>query len=696
MRSGSVIAIILFCLRTYAERPDTSRIPEKWKHESVIVLEHFYEVREQFFENTRFKITNRIVYYIRDKEGLQDLSTFNIPTYIVPGAEMQIGKVYKKNNETIDLTTRHLIPMHMKVDFGNRRKRKSQYEGESGQKLAIPNLEVGDILEINYISNMRENINYLYLNLHYNTIKSEVRYEVNNQAAGRECQLQFKAINFPAEQVQTITTRLLVEREFVEKTKEESLADKNYINPYIIAWKSCNGLDVTQAVYEISRSRKYEELADEEARAMQEQLSDYLFPLNADTAVSNTGDLLKKILSKKYKDVKDTLQFLNDLFYLCRELRGLSGLNSALYSSTRSTSSDRFFMDIYSGVLLEFGIPFKTVISQYDYYGKLETLGDYILPRYALMASGKNYFLFNPFLSAFPNTVPLHLQGQAYVYYTNYKSRFSGKKKKVNYQYFKGRFPESSADENGYSTEMHVSKLDLDKKTFDCNFSASFNGNRKESFADELCSNSFAYEKQPNAYRSLAAEFTGFPEVAGTAEHERRLMNFIREHLNSEGFKAGKIRSCAVQDLGLFSSTGPLKVSAVFTQENAFTSADNYLILEVKKLIGSQLFYKEQQQERRTDFHIACKRQYSYSVTVDIPKGYALVQNGKQNRVVTTEAGSVSVKTEMKDNQLQVSLVKTYNFKALPREKLTEVTSFLDAATDFYNSRILLVKQKQD
>ena len=45
---------------------------------------------------------------------------------------MQIGKIYKKNNEVIELTTRHLIPMHLKVDVGNRRKKRSQWHGDSG------------------------------------------------------------------------------------------------------------------------------------------------------------------------------------------------------------------------------------------------------------------------------------------------------------------------------------------------------------------------------------------------------------------------------------------------------------------------------------------------------------------------------------------------------------------------------------
>jgi hypothetical protein len=676
-----------------AGRPDTSKIPAKWKNESVIVLEHFYEAREATIDDSRFRVTNRIVYYIRDKQGLQRLSTFNIPTYIVPGAEMQIGKVYKKNSEVIDLTTKNLVPTHFKVDIGNRRKKSSQYEGESGQKLAIPNLEVGDILEIDYISHVKDFINYVYLNVRYNTIKSEIHYEVNKMSYAAECDMHYKVFNYPSDKVEARPTSLSIEREFVEKSKEETLSDDNYVYPYIIAWKTCGG-SLPYSENRPEKNQKYELLDDENAKKAQTHLSYFFFPYAYDLQEASTAGTLNKTLNKKYENITDTAAFLDDLFYLCRELRALNKLNDNDYADDDRAREDRFYVDVFSRVLADFKIPYEVLITQYDYYGKLECENDCMLPHYGIYVPNQKYFLFNPFLCPFPNKIPYNLEAHTFYAYKNYLNYYPGKKKHAKYMFRKSTFPESSVEENFYKSEINVSRTDLSKNSAECAFTAWYGGKNKESFCRKACSNSLIYEKTNNPYRKLLMDHNSEvkPLIFDEKEHNRRLKEFFKEQMSDEGLSTLNLRNCEIGDPALFSTKDPLKLSMTFDAENAFAVMDNYLVFDVHSLMGSQLFYREREEERLNDFYATYVKRYLYKISIAIPQGYKLLQSNNLNRSVKTEAGQVEIKSAVVNDKVEITLVKSYFFRTYPKSKSGEVVKFLNAGTDFYNSKIIFVK----
>ncbi len=671
--------------------PDTTRIPSKWKNESVIVLEHIYRAEETAFDDGRFTEYNKIIFYIRDKYGLQQLSTFNIPTYIVPGAEMQIGKVYKKNRSVIELTSKHLIPMYTKIDIGNRKKSRTTRKSDDGQKLAIPSLEVGDILEIEYTSRKKDFINYLDLGVNYPTLRSESSISIIGNVGYYNATIKYKPVNFPKDRIDVTPYTVSVARNNVERTEDETLSDENKTQPYIIVWKGYKSSQESGA-FDKEKDLNYLEISGEDQKKEQLKLTSYLF--KDDMAEQFAANNLASLLNKKYPTISDTLAYLNDLFYMYREMIAMRSLTQN--STKEDYAYDRYFTNVVSRVLFEKEVPYKVFVSQADYYGPPNSEHEIVSARYGIYIERLNYFLFNPFLYAFPNQVPAYFEDQVYVSFNANKHFFpaGGKKKYCTYGFWSGTFPHSTADQNLTHTDVTVSVIDLQKQTCNVEITHSYWGKNKNRFTRNICSNTLLYELADNPYRDLIKKH--FPYYINIdAEPEKQdgyLKHHLLEDLRADGYDPLVFKSYQVGVPNFFEAEKPIVSDCVFETDKIVVNFDNYLILNLGKLLGNQLAYVQKDSVRQNDFFIPYKKKYTFLISIQVPVGYTTENLSDLDLKFSSPAGKFESKATLKGNFIEIRTEKSYNFVDYSRKDVKDIKGFLDLATEFTQKKLVLKK----
>lgn len=117
----------------------------------------------------------------------------------------------------------------------------------------------------------------------------------------------------------------------------------------------------------------------------------------------------------------------------------------------------------------------------------------------------------------------------------------------------------------------------------------------------------------------------------------------------------------------------------------------NYL-LDIGKLIEQQVRLEEDELERNMPVYISSPRSYACSITLAIPEGFEVqgIENLEYN-VETSEGGFVS-KAKVENNQLVIDTYKYYMHLVSKTETWPEMTKFINAAHEFTEQKVLLKK----
>ncbi len=85
-------------------------------------------------------------------------------------------------------------------------------------------------------------------------------------------------------------------------------------------------------------------------------------------------------------------------------------------------------------------------------------------------------------------------------------------------------------------------------------------------------------------------------------------------------------------------------------------------------------------------------RRIENEIIFEIPKGYTISGIEKLNKKVENTTGKFTSIASLKENQLTIKIVKQYNNYFEPNSNWEKMVSFLDAAYQFSQEKILLKK----
>lgn len=147
-----------------------------------------------------------------------------------------------------------------------------------------------------------------------------------------------------------------------------------------------------------------------------------------------------------------------------------------------------------------------------------------------------------------------------------------------------------------------------------------------------------------------------------------------------------------VEHLGITSQNPDFVATVKYQQEGLVQKAGNNYILNVGKLIGQQLDLKGEDRKRNVDVYMPTARSYEYSIEIKIPDGYSVSDIEKLNQNVNNASASFSVSATLSSNILKIDTKKVYKNAFEPVANWNNLLEMLDNTINFCNQSIVLRK----
>lgn len=202
----------------------------------------------------------------------------------------------------------------------------------------------------------------------------------------------------------------------------------------------------------------------------------------------------------------------------------------------------------------------------------------------------------------------------------------------------------------------------------------------KQSFMEE-----FADSKRN---RSLADEYRNAFDKA-RKDVKESFMDEVKEQFDNspeslDGYKVLK--------MGLRHSEPEIAYNTNFTMNGYIKKAGSNYIIDAGRLIGPQMSIKPSQRERKADIYMSFARSFEYNIEFQVPEGYTMEGADKLARNVDNECGSFVVTTKQEGGKLTVSVKKVYKNSFAPASKWPQLLEMVDAAEAFQQQKLLLKK----
>jgi hypothetical protein len=674
--------------------------PEKWKNESAVIIYKF-----EFFDYHKFGKSVNYTSAIRKRIKLQDAAavkefsefSFNDKFYSNKGFS------YKKGTNIIGVKVVKPNGKELEIDVDKESKKL-----DNEKKIAIANLEVGDIIDYYYYSEepFKSSLEVGFdpvettLGDIYPTMNIKIKFHTENDFF-----VNFNTYN-GAPELKEIPTNDSGEREYELNAKD---LEKNDFPRwfYPLVEMPCYKFQVFFA-----RSGKFEARADaflsEKERDIKKTVTkDDIFNYYNDK-FRPMGDLehINKFL--KGKTFANDEEKVREVYYFTRHQYFTQYIEASvikeanifypydLYENPVFLGSEQAFIDHFMSFLKKNDIDYDIIVGTSRYNGAIEDLLIQKNVNVLLRVNTKNPIYlqyFSPFSSAdqfnynLENTKAFALQ-------------ISKGKKIVDAE--SAVLPSSTMKDNVSKIISNVSFSD-DFSGLKVKRESSYFGHFKESYqSDKLNFYDYVNEdytkygtepiidkvrnkKKQEQYRN---EFTALINKS----KEKQKEGYKKDIADDFGFEVDDV-VFTVKNTGRFGKNVPLIFEEDFViKNNLIKKAGENYIIEIGKLITGQVEIEKKEIDRKNNIYIAFPKAFENEIVFDIPSGYTVSGLDKLNKKVENETGEFSSNASISGNKLTIKTTKQYKNYYEPNKNWSKMILFLDAAYQFTQEKILLKK----
>ena len=697
---------------------DIKEVSAKYKNESAVIIAKSYDVsnstKRKFKMTTifggsvkqyKYETTYRERILIQDKAALEDYSTINYKkivdnTYksgmvkMLNTTKTYIGvKVFKQGGKQVDIN-----PSEEEVLTKNTDKDK---EG----KLAIPDLQVGDILD--YYVRIEEVIeNYsevkgpdlFFLGSEYPIIFYNVKYILD-----KKCGADILSLNGAKPMSESTNSDDDILLEFTERdiaaVKSTFWTAQARQIPYYVVRYGFPGTSIVAEKGEVKRgpfTTRYKNYIKNNFLSL---IQARYIGMEPKKHVKNYFD--GKIKSKDLPD--DSIINCLYNYYKWQQYRTFTDLD---VSNRRNYENMSWFnMAVsFSEILRDFDIDNDIVIVCNRYSGRLGEIFGVGDVETFVKVNGKGNFKWICFNDFFQNTGQLNAdyQGEDALILTR-----EGKDRRPKYEDNETpiKLPVAKSEENVSAEKLNVifNKENLQVITVErvCSETGAIKQNdQKNLLLAEDVESTFAalIEKKKNVDILLETKKNkAKAQEIQTAMDKERLnqKDYFKADVKSQYDQEPKeMTSFKVINTGLNITQPAFVYSQNFTMENFVKKAGNNFIFDIGKLMGSYKKTDEKQRTRTLDVYMPSARTLTYSIAVTLPEGYKAKGIEELNKKVDNECASFITTATMRGNTVNLMITRTYKNNFEPAANWPKLLTAMDAAADFTNSKLLLEKIK--
>lgn len=166
------------------------------------------------------------------------------------------------------------------------------------------------------------------------------------------------------------------------------------------------------------------------------------------------------------------------------------------------------------------------------------------------------------------------------------------------------------------------------------------------------------------------------------------------EKMLKENFDPEKYDDFELIKDGRFGDTATLEYKEKFSLKKMLNKAGKNYLLEVGKLIGGQIKLEQTEiAERKSDIWLPYARTIQNNITVELPAGYTADGLQDLNMNIDNESGSFVSTAKLEGDKIIIATTKLYKKNFDKKEAWSNYVSFLEAAYKFSQAKIVLKKK---
>lgn len=684
---------------------DVKETPAKWNEESAVVMGYkrsilfdkknsggFFSPRQKnvfFFEKVRFKIQ------LHDKSSVQAFSEIYFRysakedgfTARIIKAGGELATVDLK--EAVELESAADIPEFFKSFFDQTSGAQSRY-----YKVAIPNLEPGDILE--YASYTKSKLDvrgsgYVEFDPQYEICSKGYPLMYNEIDIETDDKSFFKSLSVngaPEFRKENSDAKDFFRYVFTDRDRGVE-KDVNFVNRFLVYpmvkfqviyanSENVKGLMIG-GKGELKSGFNREELALRAYENYAAAGANWQDPGGAYALYYSCNEELKKLGAKDWSDQ----QFTKSAYFIIR--------NKVVFRS--SYLPDRWFAFVFSLLLTRHNIKNELVISSNNAIGKLKDVlfDDEI--RYAIKVGDQLYF--NCSDHSLPGELVQTLLGnEAYIVSEPDKRKHTQEIKPFV-------LPNASAADNSVNYSINAS-LSPDFNTAIVSRTSQYSGLVKAAniagamrFTTYMLDDYKYYGGEAPVDRMKAREQDEYEKSvkAIREEYKKAKPDYVKEELEKEFKQKVKFTDFKIASDGRSEKKKELVFTEDFELPGQVRKAGKKYLVNLTGLIGPQMQVKKDERDRKLDISVGYPRTISWTINFKIPEGYTAAGISELNSNVENETGKFSCEAKEEGGQVVLKLTKVYKQANIAKEKWQSMLAFIDAA---YNTsyKYILLKPK--
>jgi hypothetical protein len=690
-------------------------VPAKYANEGAVILAQAYSMQRTSNVKVHFMIitaaitnrVNRISTFhervkINDKSALDRYSTLEYQKRLDKSISLLITKMKDLHETYIGAKIIKPSGQEVVVNTGEEVLLKNTSKDQQG-KLAIPGLQVGDILDY-YISNndLSENVNndtysdndqVFVLADQYPILNYSLNFQVNKKSAvlyisangapqfqesvldNGDKVYNLKLKDLPKFQSQKWTS-VYRQYPYIEISNESSI---KMLNAYYLNRKT-GGMGANKELFESA----FNELTNPMDEEPEKKLKDYF-------------DGKKKMLALP---LDSTMKVFYDIWKLRVfgnfSKSDLDDMGQVNYRIARSKTA---VVDM-SRLLTDMDIPHDILLVASRDGSSLDnvfTMGDFDAIIRIPNGNKQLYMSFYDVVTHF-NEIPAKFQGEKAIALTPERKN----SRKYEFNEYQATLPVTPADKNRIEEKMQVwlmadyqrvkiqrtvtqtgylrhddQKAMLSAMDIDAGLTELANGDPLEK----------RLSKNPETKRSADAFLSGLGKSA--AELRKSFMDEAKSQYDQE---PSAISDYKVIKMGLEVNQPPFEFASTIILNNFVKKAGNNYIVDVGKLSGTFLQLEEKDRKRTIDVYMPGARSFKYVISFNIPPGYKATGVEELNKQKSNKTGLFSCVATVTGNVLNITVTRTYNNNFEKAADWPLVAELVDAGFAFNNQKILLEK----
>jgi hypothetical protein len=717
MRSSIFILLTLLCCCTYSQSDSKSIeiqnrlwgdvtpefqatiIPEKWENEPAVILAISNDLGYK-----KLPIVNKLWEYnyfhertkILSQQALEKYSQFSYPENnpFNSSRATYVGfKIIKPDGKEIVVSTSDAV--------------KEEIASKSGakfatMKLAIPNLEIGDIIdyyiakEATFFTSKFHSFDPAIFQLRrkYATVYGRVNFHVM-----RRCFINLKTYNGAPSfhYIQDVVGEDdMYSLEYRDQEKVEDF-------PWFYPFRSLPTVKFKVTYASPMAAYQYPSLIDKDNPGiLKSHVSDAELKALVTGYMNSLYDLtgLQKYMKKSFKGVSDKFTLAQEAFLYERHSLSVKYADvSTVNGGITPTMSAFRLVDNLSEYYKKAKIPHDIILGVPKSIGELD---DIILEEELMIGlktrTNPPLYIASFTAHSLPNEINEEFQGST-VYISDRDVNDLG------WKFVKYSIPESKASNNSELSSCSV-EIDIDNLITSISLQKSFSGltkiDEQKRFLD-----AFDYQEDENKKYQAGSSLVGMDYKALTEFNNRKnayLKNRgeernkkLKEHYESRwDFSIDSLK-----DFKIVKQGRTIEESSFEYQFNCTTAGlihkvgDNFLF-DVGLLIEQQMHIsKEFKGDREFDIFMNYPRLFRHEINLKMPAGYEVQGLEKLNTEVSNETGRFKSSATLTEDNLKIIVEKEYNHSHEPASSWVKMLEFLDAADNFSSVKVLFRKEAE-